>query len=49
MLFVAGVMNLFWMAVLTAFVLIEKKSAGREIFGRIVGVGLVIWGIMIII
>jgi predicted metal-binding membrane protein len=49
LLFVAGVMNLFWMAAITAFVLIEKLTSGGEIFGRIVGVGLIIWGILIII
>jgi predicted metal-binding membrane protein len=49
LLFVAGVMNLFWMAAITAFVLIEKLAARGEYFGRIVGVGLIIWGTLIII
>ncbi len=49
LLFVAGVMNLFWMAAITAFVLIEKLTARGENFGRVVGVGLIIWGILIII
>ena len=49
LLFVAGVMNLFWMAAITAFVLIEKLAARGDYFGRIVGVGLIIWGILIII
>jgi len=49
LLFVAGVMNLFWMAAITAFVLIEKLTARGENFGRIVGVGLIIWGILIIV
>ena len=49
LLFVAGVMNLFWMAVITAFVLIENLAARGENFGRAVGVGLIILGILIII
>jgi predicted metal-binding membrane protein len=49
LLFVAGVMNLFWMAAITAFVLIEKLAARGDYFGRIVGIGLIIWGILIII
>jgi predicted metal-binding membrane protein len=49
LLFVAGVMNLFWMAAITAFVLIEKLAARGENFGRIIGIGLIIWGILIII
>jgi predicted metal-binding membrane protein len=49
LLFVAGVMNLFWMATITAFVLIEKLAARGDYFGRIVGIGLIIWGILIII
>jgi len=49
LLFVAGVMNLFWMAAITAFVLIEKLAARGDQFGRIVGIGLIIWGILIII
>jgi len=49
LLFVAGVMNLFWMAAIMAFVLIEKLAARGKVFGRIVGVGLIIWGIIVII
>lgn len=49
LLFVAGVMNLFWMAAITAFVLIEKLTARGEMFGRIVGVGLIVWGVLIIV
>ena len=49
LLFVAGVMNLFWMAAITAFVLIEKLTARGELFGRVVGVGLIVLGILIIV
>lgn len=49
LLFVAGVMNLLWMAVITAFVLIEKLMPKGDIFGRFGGIVMVIWGISIII
>ncbi|HSG17448.1 MAG TPA: DUF2182 domain-containing protein [Anaerolineae bacterium] len=49
LLFAAGVMNLFWMAAITAFVLIEKLAARGDQFGRVVGVGLIAWGILVII
>jgi predicted metal-binding membrane protein len=49
LLFVAGVMNLFWMAAITAFVLFEKLAARGDTFGRTVGIGLIVWGILIII
>jgi predicted metal-binding membrane protein len=49
LLFVAGVMNLFWMAAITAFVLIEKLTARGALFGRVVGVGLILWGVLIIV
>jgi predicted metal-binding membrane protein len=49
LLFVAGVMNLFWMAIITAFVLIEKLLPNGDRFGRFVGVGFIVWGILILI
>jgi predicted metal-binding membrane protein len=49
LLFVAGVMNLLWMALITVFVLIEKVMPRGELFGRVGGVGMVIWGIGIIV
>ncbi|MGH9716559.1 MAG: DUF2182 domain-containing protein [Candidatus Acidiferrales bacterium] len=39
--FAAGVMNLEWMAAITAFVLIEKAAPGGQLFGRIGGATLV--------
>lgn len=42
--FAAGVMNLLWMAALTAFLLIEKAAPGGEWAGRIAGLALVVWG-----
>lgn len=49
LLFVAGVMNLLWMAIITAFVLIEKVMPKGDTFGRVGGAGLAIWGIVLIV
>ncbi len=48
-LFVAGVMNLLWMAVITAFVLIEKLAPGGDKFGKVIGVGFIAWGVVMMI
>jgi predicted metal-binding membrane protein len=45
LLFVAGVMNLFWIAVITLFVLVEKFVPKGLWLGRMAGAGLVGWGI----
>lgn len=44
LLFVLGVMNLWWILALTVFVLVEKWLAGRAWFSRTVGAGLIAWG-----
>jgi len=44
LLFVAGVMNLLWVAILALFVLAEKISPKGELLARVAGVGLVIAG-----
>ncbi|CAA9526198.1 MAG: hypothetical protein AVDCRST_MAG05-3992 [uncultured Rubrobacteraceae bacterium] len=44
LLFVAGVMNLLWVAAIAGFVLIEKVAPGGERLGRATGVVLVGWG-----
>ena len=49
LLFVAGVMNLLWMALITAFVLIEKVIPRGDLLGRVGGIGMVVWGIGIIV
>lgn len=49
LLFVAGVMNLLWMSIITMFVLLEKAMPKGELFGKIGGVGMVIWGIALIV
>ncbi|MFW6174965.1 MAG: DUF2182 domain-containing protein, partial [Chloroflexota bacterium] len=47
-LFAVGVMNLLWLGVITAFVLVEKAFPGRSAglwISRISGVALVAWGV----
>lgn len=44
LLFFGGVMNLYWIAGLTAFVLLEKTLPQGHWFGRAAGVALVAWG-----
>jgi predicted metal-binding membrane protein len=46
-LFVTGVMNLLWVALIAAFVLAEKVAPAGRTFGRLSGVALVAWGIWI--
>jgi predicted metal-binding membrane protein len=45
LLFVAGVMNLLWVAAIAIFVLAEKLGPGGPTLGRIAGILLVGWGI----
>jgi len=47
LLFVAGVMNLVWVAALAAFVLIEKMAPGEQWVTRIAGVVLVVAGTLL--
>jgi predicted metal-binding membrane protein len=45
LLFVAGIMNILWIAGLAALVLIEKLSGPGVWVGRLVGVLLIAWGV----
>jgi predicted metal-binding membrane protein len=45
LLFVGGVMNLVWIAVIAALVLVEKVAPGGVIVGRVAGVALIGWGV----
>ena len=49
LLFVGGIMNVYWIAGLALFVLIEKTLPFGEWTARIAGVGLVIWGIVLLV
>lgn len=44
LLFYGGVMNLFWIAALAIYVLIEKTSPAGNWIGRLAGAGLIVWG-----
>jgi predicted metal-binding membrane protein len=45
LLFVAGVMNMWWVAVITVFVLLEKAAARGPHIAKLAGLVLVLWGI----
>lgn len=48
LLFFGGVMNLFWIIGLAAFVLVEKTVPMGSWIGRIVGVGITVWGVVLL-
>jgi predicted metal-binding membrane protein len=48
LLFVAGVMNLLWVAAIAAFVLVEKLVPWGRAMGRVAGVVLVVWGVWVL-
>src|SRR6185437_6074144 len=48
LLFVAGVMNLWWIALLTLLVLIEKIAPRGLFIGKIAGILFVVWGIWLV-
>ena len=48
LLFVAGVMNLAWVAIIAGFVLLEKLVPRGERLGRLAGVALLVWGLWLI-
>lgn len=47
LLFATGVMNLLWMVLITAFVLVEKVVPRGDLIGRLTGVALVIGGLVL--
>jgi predicted metal-binding membrane protein len=48
LLFVGGVMNLVWVAVIAAIVLVEKLLPRGPFFARAAGVAFAIWGVVLI-
>ena len=48
LLFVAGVMNLLWVAAIAAFVLVEKVVPRGDLVGRLAGGGLVVAGLVML-
>ena len=51
LLFVTGVMNLFWIAIVSAFVLLEKIAPAMVSpwVSRVVGLLLMAWGVLMVI
>jgi predicted metal-binding membrane protein len=49
LLFVSGVMNLTWIALLALFVLIEKALPGGALVSRVAGAGLIGWGALVLL
>jgi predicted metal-binding membrane protein len=48
-MFVGGTMNLVWMTVLTVIMLLEKIMPKGQVFGRVVGVALALWGFGLVV
>jgi predicted metal-binding membrane protein len=48
LLFVNGVMNLLWVAVLAAFVLVEKVVPAKRRLSQVTGGLLVAWGLFVL-
>jgi predicted metal-binding membrane protein len=48
LLFFGGIMNLFWIIGLAVFVLLEKTVPMGSWIGRIVGVGVTAWGVLVL-
>jgi predicted metal-binding membrane protein len=49
LLFVAGVMNLLWVAAIAVFILVEKVAPRGNLIGRIAGAALIVAGIALIV
>jgi predicted metal-binding membrane protein len=49
LLFVLGVMNLLWMAILTAVTLVEKAAPGGPAWGRAGGALFLLWGLGMVV
>jgi len=49
LLFVVGVMNLLWVAILAVFVLIEKLAPRGALFGRAAGIAAAAWGVYLLV
>jgi predicted metal-binding membrane protein len=49
LLFVAGVMNIWWIAIIAVLVLLEKAISKGFLVAKIAGVLLILWGVWIIV
>ena len=48
LMFLAGVMNIFWLVALSLFVLVEKVVPAGDLVGRLAGAGMMGWGLFLI-
>jgi predicted metal-binding membrane protein len=48
LLFVAGVMNLLWVAAIAGFILLEKVAPAGDRLGRVAGVLFIGWGVWMV-
>lgn len=48
LLFVAGIMNLLWVAAIAGFILLEKVAPGGERLVRVAGLVLAGWGVWMV-
>jgi predicted metal-binding membrane protein len=48
LLFFGGIMNLYWVAGLAAFILLEKTIPMGHWLARIAGIAVVVWGVTIL-
>jgi len=46
LLFFGGVMNLFWIAGIAVYVLIEKTVEAGHWMGYVIGIALIVWGVV---
>ena len=49
LLFVGGVMNLVWVAGVALYVAVEKFAPGADLVARTVGLGLIVWGLLVLV
>jgi predicted metal-binding membrane protein len=49
LLFVGGVMNLVWVALIAAYVLVEKVTPARLLISRISGLAAIAWGLWLVV
>ena len=49
LLFVGGIMNLYWIVGLAAFVALEKLTRYGDMVSRIAGAGLMVWGSWVVV
>jgi predicted metal-binding membrane protein len=49
LLFVGGVMNLVWVGLMAAYILVEKAAPARIWLSRISGIAAIAWGLWLVV